>query len=501
VKKKAVWSVVIYSIILALLLASCTPSATKDEGERSTETDQTWEIVDEQSGQTATLTVDSSGRFTGSGWTGGGSQGIPKYDIKITSGRMSGTSMAFDVSASYNSGKGSISGKGSGKLNAAFPNATSASGTHSGNISDPLGKRSYKNNWQAKRIGKAPKPIPQEASDFDFDVDVSPHLVTTLQDTSTTITVTVKLLRGESQPVTLTTTDWQSIPGISVRLATNVVRPTGTTTLTIETTCDTPPDQYLFTVQGGTEGTFHTSQDAVTLKVEENPNCGPPAADKERARQHYSRGAAFADEGRFDEAISEFSKAIELDPDYALAYSSRCATYYRKGQYDQAIADCTEAILLDPNLAVAYYNRGLAYHERKEYDQAISDYTEAIQLDPDYAKAYNNRAWVYGSKGDWDRCIADCSKAIGLDADYVLAYNNRAWAYLNKGYWDHCIADCNKVIGLDSSNDIAYYNRGFAYKGQGRKDEAIADFQKFVTLTDDPQKVQIAEQQIEELSK
>lgn len=110
---------------------------------------QTWSVYSDSGGQYATLTVDSSGNFTGSGWQGYAA-GIGYYDINITNGRMSGTSITFNVSATY--GAGSISGTYSGTLNASFPNATSASGTATGTISDPLGTRALSDTWSATRV-------------------------------------------------------------------------------------------------------------------------------------------------------------------------------------------------------------------------------------------------------------------------------------------------------------------------------------------------------------
>jgi len=81
-----------------------------------------------------------------------------------------------------------------------------------------------------------------------------------------------------------------------------------------------------------------------------------------------------------------------------------------------------------------------------------------------------------------------------------MAYYNRAYAYNEKGEYDLAIADCNRAIELDPNLAVAYYNRGLAYKEQGKKAEAIADFEKFITLTTNPQWIEMARQQIEELS-
>ena len=109
---------------------------------------QTWQIVSEY-GDTATLTVDSSGNFTGSGWVGS-APGLPDYNIYITNGRMSGTSMTFEMTSSYSGGQ--LNGTGYGELNASFPGATSAFGSSEGIISDPLGTRDFYFQWDAWRI-------------------------------------------------------------------------------------------------------------------------------------------------------------------------------------------------------------------------------------------------------------------------------------------------------------------------------------------------------------
>ena len=56
--------------------------------------------------------------------------------------------------------------------------------------------------------------------------------------------------------------------------------------------------------------------------------------------------------------------------------------YSSKGEHDRAIEDYSRAIELDPEYAPAYYNRGNAYSDKGEYDRAIEDLNRAIELDP-----------------------------------------------------------------------------------------------------------------------
>ncbi|GAF91447.1 unnamed protein product, partial [marine sediment metagenome] len=85
------------------------------------------------------------------------------------------------------------------------------------------------------------------------------------------------------------------------------------------------------------------------------------------------------------------------------------------GQYTQAISDYTRAIELNPKYALAYNNRGLAYGNLGQYSKAISDFTRAIELNPKYAKAYNSRGIAYASLGKFEEAKKDLLKAVELN--------------------------------------------------------------------------------------
>jgi tetratricopeptide (TPR) repeat protein len=74
-------------------------------------------------------------------------------------------------------------------------------------------------------------------------------------------------------------------------------------------------------------------------------------------------------------------------------------------RYVNAIEILTKAIELDPKYAIAYHNRGFAYRGKGELDLALADFDKTIELDPKYAIAYSNRGSVYGQKGELDLYI------------------------------------------------------------------------------------------------
>jgi tetratricopeptide (TPR) repeat protein len=112
------------------------------------------------------------------------------------------------------------------------------------------------------------------------------------------------------------------------------------------------------------------------------------------ADDYLRRGAARHSQGDLDGAISDFTKAIEIDSRDADAYDRRGEARRTRGDLDGAIADSTKAIEIDPRLVDAYVTRGLARRKKGDLDGAAADYTRSIAIDPNYADGYNALAWL-----------------------------------------------------------------------------------------------------------
>jgi tetratricopeptide (TPR) repeat protein len=131
--------------------------------------------------------------------------------------------------------------------------------------------------------------------------------------------------------------------------------------------------------------------------------------------------------GDLDGAISDYSKAIEINPRYVAAYNNRGVARKAMGDLDGAIADYNKALEIDPRYAFGYNNRGNARKAKGDIDGAISDYNKAIEIDPRDVSAYSNRGTARKTKGDIDGAISDYNKAIEIDPNNASGYNNLAW--------------------------------------------------------------------------
>ncbi|WP_016953184.1 serine protease [Anabaena sp. PCC 7108] len=185
---------------------------------------------------------------------------------------------------------------------------------------------------------------------------------------------------------------------------------------------------------------------------------------------------------QYNEAISYYNKALEIDSQISEIYLNRGKIYGQQRRTDLEIADYTQAININPKFTQAYYNRGVVYDEQGENDLAIADYTQAIKINPKFTQAYYNRGVVYDEQGENDLAIADYTQAIKLNNKYAEAYNNRAGIYRKTGKKDLAFSDYNQAINLNPKDERFYYNRGVIYGEQGKQDLAIADYTQSIKL-------------------
>ncbi|MBK7937821.1 MAG: tetratricopeptide repeat protein [Lewinellaceae bacterium] len=127
---------------------------------------------------------------------------------------------------------------------------------------------------------------------------------------------------------------------------------------------------------------------------------------------------------------------------------------YDQGLLEEAIADWTEAIRLDPNDAVAYMNRGAARSELGDKQGAILDYDEAIELNSNYTLAYTNRGAAKAELGDKQGAILDYDKAIELDPNLALAYGNRGLVFEEIGEIFEAQLDFRRFLYLTNKVDF-----------------------------------------------
>lgn len=126
-----------------------------------------------------------------------------------------------------------------------------------------------------------------------------------------------------------------------------------------------------------------------------------------------------------DAAIAALDKAIELYPEFTMAYMERAYARQVSGDPKQAalaIADYDQALKINPRLVYAWFNKGNLYYSIGDYTSALQCFNEALRTDPQFAEALFNRGITYLRMGNKRQAFADLSKAgeLGVLSSYNL---------------------------------------------------------------------------------
>jgi len=141
-------------------------------------------------------------------------------------------------------------------------------------------------------------------------------------------------------------------------------------------------------------------------------------------------GALYAhNKNQFEEAIALYSQILELKPEKSsvcsLIYKHRGMANFAQSKYEDAIADFTDALDLDKSYKTAYY-RGVVHSVLKEYSEAIDDFTLSLELNPFQAFCLFRRGQAYYHVGDYPQALSDCEASLAIEPENETAQQFRA---------------------------------------------------------------------------
>ncbi|MBL8153550.1 MAG: tetratricopeptide repeat protein [Anaerolineae bacterium] len=198
-------------------------------------------------------------------------------------------------------------------------------------------------------------------------------------------------------------------------------------------------------------------------------------------------GQAF-DAGNFEQAITDYSLFILLNPTFSQAYFQRGVSYTQLNDYDKALADLTSSLTLpqpSPDFTVrAYSVRAFIYQELADLDAALKDLNAAVAASPEQADGYYWRGQFYLEQNQIDEALADFSKVIEYAPDTVDAYAYRGAIYLQREDYAAATADYTQLIELTPDDARVYFQRALAYIGQEQWAEALADLDEAIAIQD-----------------
>ena len=132
---------------------------------------------------------------------------------------------------------------------------------------------------------------------------------------------------------------------------------------------------------------------------------------------------AFANEN-YGSCIATLTDVVKADSSHKLAFAARGAAHMRSGNPAEAVSDFDRALAIDPDYARGYHLRGLAREVQGDDDGALEDFNRAIELAPEYGAAYNSRANLYVKMGREEDAEGDMQMVTHFTEKNIQAFAN-----------------------------------------------------------------------------
>jgi tetratricopeptide (TPR) repeat protein len=241
--------------------------------------------------------------------------------------------------------------------------------------------------------------------------------------------------------------------------------------------------------------------------------CMPLTGYSQNAKQFYKTGTTFVAAGNYKDAIDQFTKAINVAPDYAQAYIERAHSYEAMGDFQNAAADLKRALVFEQKKAVLYFDAARVNYNLGNYADALDLANKSIERSKKYESAYRLLARIQIALEDYTNALVSINKALGLkdnpennfyhgqvsekmsnfnqaeidygkalakNKQYTEAYLAQANLRLHTARLDKAIESCNALLAIEPNNKDAYLIRSRVYAKLTEYPKAIDDLSKIL---------------------
>ena len=218
---------------------------------------------------------------------------------------------------------------------------------------------------------------------------------------------------------------------------------------------------------------------------------------------HHNLGVAFADEGRFPEAIKQYQAALQIEPNAANVQTDYGNALAKSGRLPEAIEHYEAALRVLPDSPITHNDLANALAAAPgSVPEAIAEYQTALRLKPDYEEARKNLAQVQSNAAEMqysmgvdlarsrkpEAAIPHFEEALRLKPDYVDAHNNLGVVLAGAGRVQEAISHFEAALRIDPNSADAHVNLGIALSGiPGRMPEATRHFEAALRIKPDPE--------------
>ncbi len=205
-------------------------------------------------------------------------------------------------------------------------------------------------------------------------------------------------------------------------------------------------------------------------------------------------GDNYFKEGKLDEAIAEYKKALDIKPrddilnKLGQVHQQKRSLGKPEGtskseKTSDKMANLTRADKIAQKASIEKLLReGAAFYDEGKIDKAIDAFNEVLEIKPESPEAHYNLGNAYADKEMFDEAIAMYKKAVENDSEFVDAYLNLSTLYLDMDLINEAISLCRQAIDANPNDAFLCFYLGEAYAINLQYKEAITEYKKAMSL-------------------
>lgn len=197
-------------------------------------------------------------------------------------------------------------------------------------------------------------------------------------------------------------------------------------------------------------------------------------------RSHVARGLRLLRAGQYAEAVAEYEKAVQLNPQAVTAHANLINLYGKLGQIEKAEEHYREATARDPDHAPAHFNLGVIRLGAQRHEEAAEAFRRAVDTDPYYADAYLNLGIVLEQQGWTEQALAQYQRAVTHSPNYREAHYRLGLLLTARGQGEPAIEHLTKSLEAEEASTTPWRLRSLAiaYGKAGKYDLARSTLQR-----------------------
>ncbi|MBC8267411.1 MAG: tetratricopeptide repeat protein [Rhodospirillaceae bacterium] len=207
--------------------------------------------------------------------------------------------------------------------------------------------------------------------------------------------------------------------------------------------------------------------------------------DPKYADGHFNLGVLFRGQGKLDDAIESYKRAITVKPKHFDALYNLGNALKEKGMLEESVTAFRQAVSIKPDFAEAHNNLGNALRELKRLEEAGVSYQNALAVKPDYIDAQNNLGITCSEMGKLDEAVAIYQKVLAIKPNFAEVQNNLGNALRDLRQLDEAVTCFNRALDIKPGYVDALNNLGNVLRDLGQLDQAVASYKKSIAINPD----------------